>query len=232
MKTPNRLVLLALVPAVAWGFLSWGFWSVRETPTRPPAPHWMVDEPERLVLRSPAGFQTVTRRDGQNTGLYYDSGMLVGQLRPQARTVALLGLGGGEMLRAAWRSLPEPELKRRLIGVELDAKTAELAVSEFHVNELGVEVVVADALDWIVLQPKGSLSVVMVDVYADSVLPEPFRRLAFFIDCARALEPKGLLLMNVWPRALVPEVRKNLEVLFAVTERRYGENTVLVAELR
>lgn len=242
MKTSNRLALVFLVPAVVWSFWT-AVWVAAQEPARS-APHWLIEESQELVLRSPAGFQTVTRRDGQRTGRYYDSGELVGQLRPAARTIALLGLGGGEMLRAAARSLPMESWgpssnacawkgwKRRLIGVELDAKTAELAVSKFHVNELGVEVVVADALDWIAVQPKSSLDVVMVDVYDDSLLPEPFRRLAFFIDCARALNANGLLLMNVWPRALVPEVKKALEVLFTVTERQYGENTVLVADLR
>lgn len=228
MKRSSTIALLALVPAVAWGFWA-GLAGMRES--RPSAPHWVVNESERVVLRSPAGFQTVTQKGGTPTGLYYDAGGLVGQLRPSARTVALLGLGGGEMLRAAWRSLSTDKM-HRFIGVEIDQKTAELAVSQFHVDELGVEVVVADALDWIAAQPKASLDVVMVDVYADSVLPEPFRRLAFFIDCARALRPtSGLLLMNVWPRALVPEVRKNLEVLFTVTEQMYGPNTVLIAEI-
>jgi spermidine synthase len=236
----SRVALIALAPSVALGF----WFGIKEAPpAQEPAPHWLAaEDPALVVLRSPGGYQTVTRRDGGRTGLYYDSGELVGQLRPMAQDIALLGMGGGEMLRAAWRSLPHtvdssspvqtPRLSYRLIGVELDAKTAELAVSKFHIDELGVQVVVADALDWIAVRPKASLDVVMVDVYADSKLPEPFRRLAFFIDCARALRPSGLLLMNVWPRELVPEVRKAMEVLFKVTERGYGPNTILLGELR
>jgi spermidine synthase len=224
----SRVALIALAPSVALGF----WFGIREAPTREPAPHWLAaEDPALVVLRSPGGYQTVTRRDGGRTGLYYDSGELVGHLRPMAQDIALLGLGGGEMLRAAKRSM-EADPRRRFIGVELDQKTAELAVSKFHVDELGVVVVIADALDWIAVRPKASLDVVMVDVYADSKLPEPFRRLAFFIDCARALRPGGLLLMNVWPRELVPEVRKAMEVLFRVTERSYGANTILLGELR
>lgn len=231
MKPASRIVLVALLPSVVWGF-----WAAARGP-EPASTQWVVEEQELLVLRSPSGFQTVSRRDGARTGLYYDAGELVGRLRPSAQRVVLLGLGGGEMLRAAWRSLPPgpgPTAKgAQLVGVELDAKTARLATEVFHLDRLGVEVVQADALDWVALQPKASVDVLMVDLYADSVLVPEARRLAFFADCARALAPvRGLLLYNVWPATLVPEVRRAMDVLFTVSERRYGQNVVLVAEVR
>ena len=88
----------------------------------------------RLLL-SPSGAQTMSPLDGGATGHYYDWGELVGYERPDARRVVLLGLGGGEMLRAVRRSLPKAEL----VGVELDPRIAAAALKSFHVDRFGVD---------------------------------------------------------------------------------------------
>lgn len=219
MKPITILMVAALVVSGAWA-------QFRGADAG--APHWLEREGAELRLRSPAGVQTVTRLDGAPTGYYYDAGALVGRLRPDARTVVLLGLGGGEMLRAARRALPHAQL----VGVELDARTAQLAVEAFHVDALGVEVVVADALDYPARLPKHSVDAVLVDVYADGMLPAPFRRLAFFVDLYAVLASEGVVLMNVWPAALVPEVRAAMAVLFDVEAQAYGPNTVLIGRPR
>jgi hypothetical protein len=160
-----------------------------------------VDGPHRLLL-SAHGIYTISSLDGARTGWYYDWGELAGIERPNAKRVALLGMGGGEMLRAARRSLPKAEL----IGLELDPAIAEAARGAFQVEQLGVQVLVKDARAWLAVQPNNSVDVLMVDVYDDARLPANFRNAFFFSVCRRVVGAQGAVLMNVYPAELVPLV--------------------------
>lgn len=164
----------------------------------------VVERDGMRLLLSPSGAQTMSALDGGATGRYYDWGELVGYQRPNARHVVLLGLGGGEMLRAVRRSLPRAELA----GIDIDPGVAQTAVREFGVDELGVHVLVGDALTWAASAPAGAADVLLVDVFDDMVLPGKFREPAFFRDCLRIVGPKGAVLMNVWPADLSRRVAK------------------------
>lgn len=135
--------------------------------------------------------------DGRRTGLYYDVGEEVGRLRPNAQRVAMLGLGGGEMLRAVRRSLPLAEL----VGVESDQRIIDCAEREFGVKSFGVTTVLADARAWLDAQAPGFADALLVDVYDDSVMPACFRSLDFYA-AVRSRLVGGLMLQNVWPVAL------------------------------
>jgi spermidine synthase len=183
----------------------------------------------RRVLKSTSGYQTVSMLDGGRTGLYYDVGERVGQLRPEARRVVLLGMGGGEMLRAVRRTLPSAEL----VGVELSPLTAAIARHEFGVEQLGVHVVVGDAFDYALAVQRGYFDAVLVDVFDDAVIPAKFRTADFFRGCRGALAPRGLLIMNVWPPELEPElVSRLVEAGFTAVRRELaaGGNVELIAE--
>jgi spermidine synthase len=185
-------------------------------------------EAGRRVLLSPHGAYTVSMLDGGRTGMYYDSGEVLGLERPEMKRVVLLGLGGGEMLRAARRTLPKAEL----IGVELDPKVAQAARQDFRVGDFGVKVVEDDAAPYMDRAVVGSIDGVMVDVYDDDVIPLYFRSPVFFRSCRRALSPRGLLLMNVYPASLADAVTGSLEDAGFSSVRRgvAGPNVVLLAE--
>jgi SAM-dependent methyltransferase len=189
-----------------------------------------VRGPHRLLLSPPTpfgtGIYTVSDLDGGRTGWYYDWGELVGLERPTAKRVALLGMGGGEMLRAARRTLPDAEL----VGVELDPEIAALAVRDFGVERLGVKVVVADARGWLTMQPSSSVDVLMVDVYLGDELPADFRSPGFFAECRRVVGPKGAVLQNVWGPGLLEPVAKNMHRggFDEVTSIDVGKGNVLV----
>lgn len=159
-----------------------------------PAPIHSVERTEsQLLLKSKSGYQTVSQLDGGQTGLYYDEAEIVARMHPEARDVVLLGLGGGEMLRAARRALP----KAKLVGVEIDPPTAHLARTVFGMEKLGVEIVVADAEDWIADQPPGSIDILLIDIFVDDVLPLEFTQREFLTNCKLALRRGGVLVMNV-----------------------------------
>lgn len=223
--------LRAAVPAVVVAVsatlaLSWGF-------SAPVAPHTVARESDRIVLASPSGYQTVSMRDGGLTGLYYDAAEEALRLNAKAcrgrdfcriDSVVLLGLGGGEMLRGAHRAEPNAAL----IGVEIDAKTIELA-ADFGPPLPKSTFLRADAIEWIKATPDEPYSVVMVDLYQDSVLVPAATRSEFFADCARVLRPSGLFIMNVWPASRADDIERKLQPFFILSARKsYGSNVVLV----
>lgn len=185
--------------ALVFGLLSLAF-------SAPTALRYSVtDENGQRVLKSAHGYQTVSLLDGGSTGLYYDSAKLIGKLRPQATRVVLLGLGGGEMLRVARRTLPSAAF----VGVEIDPGVVDAAQTTFDVGF--AQVFRADAIEWISVQPPASNDAVMVDLYDDDKLVPGALTPRFFTDVARALRPGGILLMNVDPPSLYPSVARAAE---------------------
>lgn len=149
----------------------------------------VVQNGMRLLL-SAHGAQTVSRLDGGRTGYYYDLAEHAGELRPRARRVVLLGLGGGEMLRAARRSLP----KASLVGVDIDPAVVRAAVTEFKIGDFGAVGEVGDGLKYV--QQLRGVDVLISDMFVDDAMVLSER---FFFDCRTALAPSGLLLVNVFP---------------------------------
>lgn len=157
----------------------------------PPKVH--VEKTEgQLRLVSASGWQTVSMPDGGLTGLYYDapSYLLQGQ---EVSDVVLLGLGGGEMLRATRRVQPAA----RLTGVEIDPDVAALARTAFGMEKLGVKIVVDDAQSWVTHQPLDSYDALLIDIYEDSALPSWVTGRLFLWRCELLLRRGGLIAINV-----------------------------------
>jgi len=146
------------------------------------------------------GASTVSMLDGSKTGLYYDLGEYAGELRPKAKKVVLLGLGGGEMLRAARRSLPKADL----LGIDNDPRMLKAAVQEFHVERFGARPQLADA--FVAVKQLRGVDVLMVDLFVGDTMPAAMLRLQFWKDCRAALAPGGLVVTNIYPAHLVPAV--------------------------
>jgi spermidine synthase len=146
------------------------------------------------------GAMTVSKLDGSRTGLYYDLGERAGELRPKAKRVVLLGLGGGEMLRAARRSLPTAEL----LGIDNDPRMVTAAVSEFNIGAFGARAELADA--FVYVRHLRGVDVLMVDLFVADAMPRQMLGGAFWRDCRQALGPDGIVVVNVYPAHLVPVV--------------------------
>lgn len=203
--------------------------TVADPVVKPPArtfKHELKQDPTRArrLLTSPSGYQTVQQLDGGRTGLYYDVATDV--LKPanpgSVRSIVMLGLGGGEMLRQASLVIPDAEL----IGVEIDHDTIELARTEFHLPPK-VNVIEQDAIDWISEQPAGAYDVIMVDLFVDSEMVPESTRTVFFADCAKALRPGGLFLINVYPEMMTLLIEDRLAPFFK-TKRMHYDNFVIV----
>lgn len=177
-------------------------------------------EGDRRVIKSASGYQTVSMLDGGRTGLYYDWGERLGQARPNARRVVLLGMGGGEMLRSARRALPAAHL----VGVELEPEVVTAAIGEFRILEVANQVEVSDASDYLDRQSAGAIDLLMVDIFDDSLLPARFARRVFYRECLRVMAPDGLLGQNVWPPEMAPAIAREMT---AAGFRRVAQHQVL-----
>ncbi len=110
------------------------------------------------------------------------------------RRVLLLGLGGGSAARVVRALAP----KARIVGVELDGEVVSTARRWFDLDALGLEVVIADAREFL-LRSRERFDVVLDDVFVGSAsrvrkpdwLPEPGLRLA-----AARVARGGLLVSN------------------------------------
>jgi spermidine synthase len=143
---------------------------------------------------------TVSKLDGSRTGYYYDLGERAGELRPKAKKVVLLGLGGGEMLRAARRSLPRAEL----LGIDNDARMLRAAREEFRIGDFGARGMEYDAFKYVRLVRGAELDVMLVDLFVGDKMPQPMLEAGFWRDCRAALAKKGLVAVNVYPASLLP----------------------------
>lgn len=126
------------------------------------------------------------------------------------RSALLLGLGGGSAARLIRAIAPESHI----VGVEYDAEVVRVARRDLDLDELGLEIVTADARAYLAKETR-RFDIVMEDIFigsGDAVhkpdwLPTPGHQLA-----ARRVAPGGLLVSNALDEAR--EVSRVLRTLF------------------
>jgi len=67
----------------------------------------------------------------------------------------------------------------------------------------------------------------MVDLFVDDKIVEAATRTVFLADCARALRPFGLFIMNVYPADRATDIESRLAPFFVTFQRAYGANVVI-----
>ncbi len=126
------------------------------------------------------------------------------------RSVLLLGLGGGSAARIVRALAPGA----RIVGIELDRGVVSAARRYFDLDALGVEVVIADAREYLARE-RHRFDAVLDDVFVGSAsrvrkpdwLPEPGLRLA-----AARVARGGLLASNTIREA--PATMRTMQALF------------------
>lgn len=194
-------------------------------------PHvWYEEHDGVRVLRSPSGAQTISLLDGGSTGRYYESAALAAKYAPSLTPrVTLLGLGGGEMLRVLRRTSPGASLT----AVDNDPAVIEIAEGKFGIaRELRVDVVQANALQWVRLLEPQSWDAIIVDLYEDSSMVA--LDVPFFMHCWAALRPGGVMLVNVNPpakaRAVADAMRRTGFTVWSDMTWADDGNVILVAK--
>jgi len=131
------------------------------------------------------------------TGLAWDmiaAGALLGKTRPP-RSILMLGLAGGTSFRVLRQLLPDC----RLVAVDIDGEVVELARKHMELDALGVEMVIADAYEWLASN-RERFDVVIDDVYlagkADVFRPKACDG-GMLRLLRKAMAPQGILAVNL-----------------------------------
>jgi spermidine synthase len=144
------------------------------------------------------------------------------------RRILILGLGGGSVARLARALAPEAEI----VGVEFDPEVVRLSRAHLDLDELDVQVEIADALAWL-KTAKGRFDVILEDIFighGDDVhkpdwIPEPGHRLA-----RERLARGGVFVSNTLDEssAVAREMRAAFDSIVTIETEDY-DNRVLVA---
>jgi spermidine synthase len=115
-------------------------------------------------------------------------------LRPKARRIVMVGLGGGYVPRLCQNYLPN----HRLTVVEIDPLVVELACVYFGFSPgRNVDVEIADGLDYLDKLPPSSLDLLWLDAFNGMYIPPHLATVDFLRLTRRVLTEDGLLAQNL-----------------------------------
>ena len=122
-------------------------------------------------------------------------GFLLFERRPDH--IAMIGLGGGSLLKFCHRHLPDT----RLTAIEINPHVIALR-HEFEVPDdpARITVVCADGADFLRTLPSDNANrydVLLVDGYDSQGQPPSLCSQRFYDDCCRALAPEGVMVVNL-----------------------------------
>lgn len=140
-------------------------------------------------------------------------------LQPTPRHVAMIGLGGGSLVKFCHRHLPAA----RITVVENNPAVIALR-HEFSIpdDDARMTVLAADGAAWLARAPAGSIDVLLVDGFGARGQPPQLCSQAFYDDAFAALAPGGVLVVN-----LHTDDAEHDECLLRIT-RRFGTDVVAI----
>lgn len=112
---------------------------------------------------------------------------------PQPKRIAMVGLGGGSLVKFCHRHL----LLSHMTAVEINPHV--IALRElFHIppDDARLEILQADGVDFVAAQ-SGELDVLLIDGFDRQGQPAALCSQAFYHDCFSALAPGGVLAVNL-----------------------------------
>ena len=158
------------------------------------------DEEDVVLLTNVLfGVQSIYKKDGSLSGMYYDYAMaapLFAGISPEGRgEMLILGMGTGTYAKQCLRYFPGLSAE----GVEIDGKITELARTYFHEPEEAA-VTTYDGRAYLQAVDR-KYDVIMVDAYQDITIPFQMASLEFFTEVRDHLTDNGVMVINMSMRA-------------------------------
>lgn len=149
---------------------------------------------------------------------YTRSMMAWPMLRPAARQLCMIGLGGGSIPKFCHRHLPDC----RMTVVEIDPRVIALRDAfVLPADDARLQVVEADGARF-VAETEARYDVLMVDAFDTEGMPPALGTQRFYDDCLDVLHPGGLLVVNLHAG------HPSLPLYLARIRRGFGPRLVLV----
>jgi len=109
------------------------------------------------------------------------------------KSILVLGVAGGSVIRTL---VDEIEFKGRITGVEIDPSIIEIANSYFKLDDIpNLDIVIDDASNY-VLKTNTKFDLIIIDVFADTKMPDFLFEFFFVSRTCYLLNPKGHILFN------------------------------------
>ncbi len=160
----------------------------------------VYESPNEVVLSTNVlfGVQSVYRKDGSLTGMYYDYAMAAPLMTKTAdlsdmkdKKMLILGMGSGTYATQCRRYLGDMYIE----GVEIDGKITELAEEYFELPS-DIPVATYDGRAYLNAIPD-TFDIIMVDAYQDITIPFQMSSVEFFSLVKSHLNPGGVMVVNM-----------------------------------
>lgn len=154
------------------------------------------DEDVTLSTNVLFGIQSITKKDGGLTGMYYDYALagpyMAGALEKDELRVLILGMGSGTYASQCYRYFENTVMT----GVEIDGKIIDLAYARFGLPEdERISCVEFDGRAY--LRWAGKYDVIFVDAYRDVTVPFQMATAEFFEEVNDHLADDGVMVVNL-----------------------------------
>jgi spermidine synthase len=111
------------------------------------------------------------------------------------QSVLMIGLGGGSVAKFIYQRMPAAAIR----VIEINERVVTVARRYFDVpqNDPRFEVIIGDGAEF-VSRPKVCADLIMADGYDGNSHVESVSTFAFYRDCHERLNPRGMLVVNLW----------------------------------
>lgn len=138
------------------------------------------------------GVQSIMKKDGGATGMYYDYAMAAPAMSGRVDgDMLILGMGTGTYAKQCAHYYGATSIK----GVEIDKKITELAGNYFELPD-SVPVTTYDGRAYLAADT-GTYDVIMVDAYQDITIPFQMSSIEFFTLVKEHLNDNGVMVVNM-----------------------------------
>ena len=153
------------------------------------------EDDENIILSTNVleGVQSIYRKGGGLTGMYYDYALAAPLMAGEAdepMSLLVLGMGTGTYAKQCLTCFPNMTAE----GVEIDRKIVDLSHRYFELPE-DIPVTVEDGRA--MLRNAGTYDVIMVDAYQDITIPFQMSSVEFFTLVREHLNPGGVMVVNM-----------------------------------
>jgi len=158
----------------------------------------VVEDEDDVVLSTNVlfGVQSLTKKDGSLTGMYYDYALagpyMAGVNEKDQLRILILGMGSGTYASQCYRYFDNTVMT----GVEIDKKIIDLAYDRFGLpNDERITCVEFDGRAY--LRGAGEYDVILVDAYRDVTIPFQMSSVEFFTEVREHLSDDGVMIVNL-----------------------------------